>query len=207
MNTHPVTLSNSSDRKRSRMTVLFRMVMLVPHMLWIYIYSIGAGFCWGLGWIAAIFTGKVPSGFYNMLSGYVRYLVRVQAYAMYLTNDYPPFNGKDAYAVNLTLPAEPVKSSRLGILFRGLLIIPAGFVAFFLFIGLMFTNSLGFLACLFAGKMPKGFQNYGMKCVQFNARMQAYQMCLVSAYPKASYDPNAGGPGGPTDGTAAHIAA
>src|SRR4051812_12135292 len=94
----------STDLRRSRVTTFFRGLMLFPHFFVLGFYGIGAGIVFLGQWLSAIFTGKTPEGTYAFLAKFYNYQSRVSAYALYLTDDYPPFNGTDPYVVNLVLP-------------------------------------------------------------------------------------------------------
>ena len=76
---------------RNRITVFFRILMLIPHIIVLYIVGAVASIVLFISWLAALFTGSVPAGMHNFLAGFLRWLVRVQAYALLLTDEYPPF--------------------------------------------------------------------------------------------------------------------
>lgn len=75
---------------RNRITVLFRLFMLIPHLIVLYVFSIVAGVVLFISWFAALFTGRVPDGMHNFLAGVARYTTRVYAYGLLLTDEFPP---------------------------------------------------------------------------------------------------------------------
>lgn len=66
---------------RNRVTVAFRLVLALPHILAV----------WALG-IAILFTGRYPSGLFRFGVGVLRWNVRVDAYLLLLHDVYPPFS-------------------------------------------------------------------------------------------------------------------
>jgi hypothetical protein len=188
MDAHPIQLSFSGDLSRSRLTTFFRMVLLVPHIIWTYLYGLAVGVVFVVAWVGTLFGGRMPDGMHNFIVDFLAYNNRLVAYMLFLTNPYPPFNGSDPYSVNLTVPP-PAKQNRLGVLFRGFLVIPASFVAMLYGIVMSFTTGLAFFAILITGRMPRSFQRWGEKTVHYNARIAAYQFLLTSQYPKIPQSP------------------
>jgi hypothetical protein len=76
---------------RNRLTVFFRILMLIPHIIVLYILGAVASVVLVISWLAALFTGSVPAGMHTFLAGVLRWVVRIQAYALLLTDEYPPF--------------------------------------------------------------------------------------------------------------------
>jgi len=77
---------------RNRLTVFFRIVMLIPHVIILYFLNIAGQVVAIIGWFAALFTGSVPEGLHNFLVGWQRWTARMGAYASLLTDEYPPFS-------------------------------------------------------------------------------------------------------------------
>lgn len=67
----------------------------IPHGFCLFFYGIWAGICLFISWWAILFTGKIPQGMFNTIVSYYRWGARVGAYMNYLTDAYPPFNGKE----------------------------------------------------------------------------------------------------------------
>jgi len=179
---HPITLVVNDDLKRSRLTVFFRFLLAIPQFIWLYLYSIVAMFVLFVGWIAALFTGRLPDGIHDFLANYLRYQVHVFSYLTLVANPYPPFSGSADYAVTVTI-APPEKQGRLGIFFRYLLAFPA-----ILLSGLL--NYLSFLVSFFAwfvaifmGRIPEGMRNLLAFSVRYHAQTQGYVMLLTNTYP------------------------
>ncbi|MEX0783017.1 MAG: DUF4389 domain-containing protein [Dehalococcoidia bacterium] len=77
---------------RNRLTTLFRVIMIIPHYIIVGVLGYAAGVVALIGWFAALFTGSVPTGLHSFLTGYTRWNARYMAYALLITDDYPPFS-------------------------------------------------------------------------------------------------------------------
>jgi hypothetical protein len=77
---------------RSRLTVFFRIFMVIPHAIVLYFLQLVAQILVFIGWFAALFTGRLPGFIHDFVSGYLRWVSRVGAYMLLLTDDYPPFS-------------------------------------------------------------------------------------------------------------------
>ena len=90
---YPIRLSAVEQVEgRNRLTTLFRVIMIIPHYIIISVLGYAAGVVGIIGWFAALFTGSVPAGLHSFLAGYTRWNARYQAYALLVTDEYPPFS-------------------------------------------------------------------------------------------------------------------
>jgi hypothetical protein len=179
---HPIRLVVTDDLKRSRLTVFFRGLLVIPHFIWLMLWGIAAWFVLLVAWFAALFTKRVPTGMHGFLAGFVRYQVHVFAYITITANPYPAFDGSSSYPVTVEI-APPADQGRLGVFFRFLLSIPAQIVAAVL-------NYLTYVLVLFAwilgvilGRIPEGLRNLQAFSIRYHAQTQAYVYLLTSKYP------------------------
>jgi hypothetical protein len=77
---------------RNRLTTAFRWILVLPHALILGFLGIAVFFVSVLAFFAVLFTGKWPPGMRDFALGFGRWLVRFAAYALLLTDDYPPFS-------------------------------------------------------------------------------------------------------------------
>lgn len=77
---------------RNRLTVLIRILMVIPHVIVLYILGIVASVLLLVAWVVGVFTGSVPAGIHTFLAGTLRWATRVMAYLLLLTDEYPPFS-------------------------------------------------------------------------------------------------------------------
>jgi hypothetical protein len=80
----------------------------IPHFIVLAFLWIGALFALVIGWFAIVIAGRFPQGLHGYLAGVIRWGMRVQAYLLSLTDEYPPFSlsaeagpaGRDTYIVS-----------------------------------------------------------------------------------------------------------
>src|SRR5207248_6887551 len=85
--------------RTSRVTVLFRLVLAIPHLIALYFLYIAAEAVAFVAWFAALFTTRVPVGMYGFLAWVLGYGTRVMAYLGLLSDQWPTFSGAPDDAV------------------------------------------------------------------------------------------------------------
>jgi len=77
--------------ERNRLTVGFRIILVIPQIVVLAILGIGVAFCVLVSFFAVLFTGRWPEGFRTFVLDVVRWYLRVETYFLLLTDVYPPF--------------------------------------------------------------------------------------------------------------------
>ena len=174
MNEHPVTLHVMDDLRRSRLTVFFRPLLAIPHLIWLYLWGIVAEFAAIINWFVALVIGRPAAPLQRFIAAWLRYVITVIAYLLYIANPFPGFGGEPgSYPVELELPAEPEKQNRLKTFFRIVLFYPAaailGLVAWPVL--LLFYPVIGFAwwATMITGRIPRGFRDLGANVLRYYA--------------------------------------
>ena len=184
---HPIGLVVTDDLNRSRLTVFFRLVLVIPHLVVLWAWSILAGIVVFIAWIVGIFTGRVPDGLHNLLAGFVRYATRVNAYILLLANPWPTFGGSP-YPVDVHVePAAP--QGRLSIFFRLILAIPALLLSYVFRIVNNLIAFLGWFYSLIFGRMNEGMRNTSAWLFKYELQTYAYLCLLTGRYPSLSGAP------------------
>lgn len=89
---YPVELDvPAPDARRNRLTVAFRLILAVPHMIVLTFLSLAWAFTTALGWAAILLTGRFPETLYGFGLGVLAWSIRVEAYLLLLRDEYPPF--------------------------------------------------------------------------------------------------------------------
>jgi hypothetical protein len=179
---HPIKLVVTDDLRRSRVTVFFRLLLAIPHFIWMYLWGIAAAIVIIIAWFAALFTKRVPGGLHNFLAGYLRYQVHLLAYVTLAANPYPAFNGRSDYPIDIVV-APPEEQGRLGVFFRTLLALPALFLSGAMNGLVEIVVFFAWFVCLALGKMPEGMRNLLAFTIRYHAQTQAYYSLLTSRYP------------------------
>jgi hypothetical protein len=76
---------------RNRLTVAFRIILVIPHILALLVLGIAAAFVSLVALFAVLFTGRWPEGMRDFVLNVYRWYLRVQTYFLLLTDEYPPF--------------------------------------------------------------------------------------------------------------------
>ena len=186
---HPIGLIVNDDLKRSRLTVFFRILLVIPHAIWLYIYSIAAFVALFIAWLVALFTGRVPDGLHSFIANFLRYSTRVYAYLFLLVDPWPPFSGKPGgYPFDVTIDAA-APQSRLTVFFRIFLAIPALFLASVFRSVNQIVAFLGWFYCLVTGRMNEGMRNLSAWLLRYETQTYAYVMLLTGRYPSLAGAP------------------
>jgi hypothetical protein len=219
VNDHPVQLVVTDDLHRSRLTVAFRLLLAIPHIVWVVLWTIGVFFLSFVAWIVALFRAQLPKGLHDFFAMYIRYVTHLGAYMTIAANPYPGFTGTPGYPVDVELPADPQRQNRWTIAFRLFLALPALVLASVLGWGAgggggggttgdepggtwwatgtfggvaTVCGFLGWFAALALGRMPLGIRNLGAYGLGYAARAYAYGLLVTDRYPNA--DPDSVGP-------------
>jgi hypothetical protein len=202
MSDHPVRLLVTDDLRRRRLTVVLRLLLVIPHFIWLGVWSIGAFFVALANWAATLVSGRAPAGLHNFLALYLRYATHVYSYLYLAADRYPSFEGRPGYPVDVELAA-PERQPRLTVAFRLILIIPALLLAAALLgalnsgtgrwrggggvrfgLGLAHVAAvLGWFASIALGRMPRGLRDAVAWGVGYGAQLWAYLLVLTSRYP------------------------
>ncbi len=128
MSEHPVRLVLSDELQRSRATVFFRWLLAFPHYIWLALWSVAALIAVIASWFVTLALGRTPAPLHRFLAAYVKYVTQLYAYLNLTANPYPSFDGPDGYPVDLVIAA-PERQSRLRVLLRAPLALPAALLA------------------------------------------------------------------------------
>ncbi|MCL4473601.1 MAG: DUF4389 domain-containing protein [Actinobacteria bacterium] len=77
----------------SRGLPLVKWLLAIPHIIVLYFLAIAVFLVSIFAWFYILFTGRYPQGAFGFVVGFMRWGLRVQAYALLLITDkYPPFS-------------------------------------------------------------------------------------------------------------------
>jgi Domain of unknown function (DUF4389) len=215
---HPVRMEVEDDLRRSRLTVVFRLLLAIPHIIWVILWSIAAAVVAVINWFATLFTGQSPQGLHNFLAAYIRYVTHFYGYLFLAANPYPGFKGDpQSYPLDVAIDP-PARQRRWITAFRIFLALPAFLLASTLVgscsggggsgsggaggqgsdedLAFLFGSGgvayivafLAWFACLARGRMPSGFRDLVAYALRYNAQVLAYLLVLTDRYPNSDPD-------------------
>lgn len=180
---HPVRLRVEDDLRRSRVTVFFRLLLFIPHYVWLSLWGFAVLLAVIVNWFATLVTGRSPMPLFRFVSAYLRYQTHAYAFVTLIANPFPGFLGRrGSYPIDLELDG-PEPQHRLKTLFRIFLVVPAVLVSYATTVVLGIVAFLGWFAALGTGRMPTGFRNVGAWAIRYGAQVNAYFYLLTDRYP------------------------
>jgi len=219
MGTHAIPLKSSapypvrlrltpSVENRNRLTVAFRCILAIPHLLlvgapiaaamtWSRTSEAGINHSWGAGcgalgavaavcaliaWFAIVFTGDAPQGLLKLSAFYLRWRVRASAYTALLRDEYPPFGDAD-YPAELELPVVVGPRDRLSVAFRPIFVIPHLICIWAIGFAWAITSVIAWFAILLTGNYPQALYDFGIGALRWTTRVEAYVLLLTDEYP------------------------
>lgn len=187
---HPIRLMNDDDLQRNRLTVFFRLLLAIPHFLFVALWSIAIWFAVIVGWFATLFTGRLPDGLHDFSARFLRYLTRVYAYMHLVADPFPPFGSGGTYPIDLEVDP-PATQNRWTVGFRIVLAIPAMILASVFRSLLQVLAFVGWFYALATGRMSEGIRDLSAYVVRYEAQTTAYLLLLTDRYPSLSGGPAA----------------
>ncbi len=182
---YPVTFEVDYVERRNRLTAFFRLLLVIPVAIWLYILAIVGYVVIVIAWFAIVITGRYPRGLYDFVAGVTRMLARVTAYAALLTDAYPPFGlGPDpSYPVRMEFAGPLEHYSRLKTFFRPLLAIPILILRYVINLLLEVGAFAAWVVIVITGKLPRGLFDLMVLANSYTARSDAYLFLLTETYP------------------------
>jgi len=180
---HPVRATVADDLRRNRLTVFFRLLLALPHLVWLALWGIAAFVAAIANWFATLFTGRSPDALHRFLGTYVRYRLHVGAYLSLAANPFPGFVGAPgSYPVDLQIDPS-ARQNRWITGFRIILALPAAVLSSALGTVLLVAAVGAWFAGLFTGRMPAGLRDLLAFCLRYDAQLSAYGHLVTDRYP------------------------
>ena len=179
---HPVRLVVNDDLRRNRLTVFFRLLLAIPHLIWFILWGIVAFLAGIANWFATLVKGQSPEGLHNFIATYLRYQTHVYSYVLLIADPFPGFGGQPGYPIDLDVdPPQP--QNRWTVAFRLILAIPAYIIS-----GIMgYLNRalavFSWFVALVLGRVPEGLRNFAAFALRYEQQTTAYAYLLTGRYP------------------------
>ncbi len=180
---HPIRLTIADDLQRWRLTVVFRWLLALPHILVLTLWSYVVFLVSVANWTIALVRGRPSPRLCGFVARFLRYQVHVYAYLYLIADPYPRFRGwPGTYPIDLDID-RPGAQARWKTLLRIVLVIPAYVFATVLQYVLYIVAFLGFFYAVATGRYPRGFRDLSAYCLRYSAQTWGYLFLLTDQYP------------------------
>lgn len=173
--------------RQRRLTVLLRVLLLIPHFIVLFVLGIVTFFAAIFAWFGALVLGRLPRWAQDYLGGYLRYATGVYASFYLLIDSYPPFSFSGAPDFPVRVELRPTELNRLAVLFRIILVIPAAIISGVISAGWSALAFFCWLVVLILGRNPAPLFESTAAIVRYQLRTDAYFLMLTPAYPKGLF--------------------
>jgi hypothetical protein len=183
--TYPVSFEVDYVERRSRLTTFFRLLLIIPLAIVLYVFGIIASIAIVIAWFAIVITGRYPLALYEFVAGFNRAVARVTAYGLLLADPYPPFGGGDdpAYPVRMSFAGPLERYSRAKTFFRFILAIPIVILRYAINLLLEISAVAAWFVIVITGKLPRGLFDLMVLANSYTARSDSYLFLLTQTYP------------------------
>ena len=186
---YPAQLEFEADRHIDRWRPLVQWLLAVPHLMVANVLSSLRAILTLISLFTVLFTKEIPRPLFAAIVMTYRYEWRAMSYALFLHEDYPPFDFRsdatdDGAEAHTTLSlVYPGQLNRWAPLYKWFLAIPHYVVVAALAVAAVGAVLVGFFAVLFTGQFPLGPRDFIVDVWRYGLRVQAYVGLLTDRYP------------------------
>jgi hypothetical protein len=189
---YPAQLEFHGDRHIRRWRPLVQWLLAIPQLMIAGALTALRSVLTVVTLFTVLFTRRIPRAIFDVVAMTFRYEWRATSYALFLHEDYPPFDFDPTAAddgaephTSLTL-VYPEQLARWKPLYKWLIAIPHYFVLMALAFISVFVVVGGFITVLLTGEYPAGARDFLVGISRYNLRVQAYVGLLTDRYPPFS---------------------
>ena len=189
---YPTQLEFHGTAQIARWRPLVQWVLAIPHLFIVYALTLVRAILTLIAFCTVLCARRIPRPLFDAIAMTFRYEWRAVSYALFLRQDYPPFDfeptaadgGADPHTlVTFTYPGQ---LSRWQPLVKWLLAVPHYLVLFGLSIAAAVVVMTGFFAVLITGEYPQQLRDFLVAVYRYSVRVQAYSGLLTDQYPPFS---------------------
>ena len=172
------------QESRNRLTVAFRIILAIPHLIVAQIWGYLTQILSVVQWFIILFTGKRNQGIWNLQQMWLNYYSRVLGYVDLLFDQYPAF-GTDPGTVPVLSNIDYEESAdRLTSGLRLIWIIPAAIVAALVGLVGLVVLLISWFAILITGTQPRGWWDFVLRVARYALQVLSYLYLMTDNYPK-----------------------
>jgi Domain of unknown function (DUF4389) len=186
---YPTQLDFRGEQQIARWRPLVQWLLAIPQLIIAYLLGQLRNVLTLIAFFAVLFTRRIPRPLFDAMAMTFRYEWRAMSYALFLREDYPPFDfqttatddGADPHTqVSFIYPEQ---MSRWQPLIKWLLAFPHYLVLFALSVAGIFAFIGSFFAVLITGRYPLGLRDFLVAVSRYNLRVHSYVGLLTDQYP------------------------
>ena len=203
--TYPARLEIDYQEKLSRVTTIFRIILVIPILIILGILTsgsdtviqtvnqagevvtetvqTGAGIVGSLFLVTLLlilFRKRYPKWWFYFALALNRFSLRISAYIALLTDKYPSTEDEQNIHLDLDYPNAQADLKRGMPLVKWFLAIPHYVILFFLWIAVFVVVLIAWFAIIFTGRYPRGLFEYVVGVMRWTWRVQAYAILLAT---------------------------
>jgi hypothetical protein len=178
--------------QRNRLTVAFRIILAIPHLIISQIWQYLAQILAFIQWFIILFTGKRNEGMWNLQRSWLAYYARVQGYVGLMYDEYPAFASDGPPAPVRTSITYEENADRLSSALRIIWAIPAVIILIVVAIAAAVVVIISWFAIVITGRHPRGMWEFILKVQRFQFQVTSYMLLMTDTYPKFGAGAGAG---------------
>lgn len=191
---YPLQLEFHAEPRITRWHPLVQWLLAVPHLMIASALRSLRQVLTLISLFTVLFTEQIPRPLFDVIVMTYRYEWRAISYALFMHEDYPPFDFElssedDGVEPHTTLRlAYPEHLARWRPLYKWLLAVPHYFVLVALGILACLGVVAGFFAVLATGRYPDSIRGFIVHAYRYALRVEAYVGLLTDRYPPFSFE-------------------
>jgi hypothetical protein len=185
----PAQVDFDADLHIARWRPLVQWLLVIPHVCIVSVLRSLRQVLTLVSFVTVLFTEQIPRPVFDMIAMSYRYEWRTLSYALFMHDDYPPFDFQPAAAddgveshTKLSI-AYPEHLGRWAPLYKWILAVPHYVVIALLAIASVFAFLAGAVAVVVTGAYPRGVRDFLVGVYRYTLRVEAYVGLLTDAYP------------------------
>jgi hypothetical protein len=173
--------------------VAIRGFLLIPHFIVLTFYAIVVALLQLVIWIPVLVNGRYPAWGYAIVGGFIRWVTRVQAYAILAAAAYPPLSTGGFHDVDVRWDESQAVARwagipLLGVWIRSLLLIPHLIILYFLGVAVWFLSFVTWVPVLISGRYGDWAYRIVGGYIRWQNRTLCYALLMTGPYPPFSLD-------------------
>ncbi len=190
----PLQLEFHAERRISRWRPFVQWLLAIPHLMIAWALRSLRQVLTLISFFTVLFTKRIPQPVFDATVMTYRYEWRAMSYALFLHEDYPPFDfdlscDDDGSEPHTSLRLSyPDQLDRWKPLYKWLLAIPHYLVLVALAIASALGVIAGLVAVLITGEYPERLRGFLLSAYRYALRVEAYVGFLTDRYPPFSLD-------------------